>query len=159
MKAAIGELDDRQEVQYPAVMRKLLDIKYTGYVGQEFIPTLDEKNVAMHALRIPGTSLTQAQSMQLQVERAISRFPQVALARDVARLLCMSRWLTRNGPSGSCPVASALARIASSSLATSRTASPKPVPETRLADLQSANLPPAEEKSIWSRIVSPLKRQ
>jgi hydroxypyruvate isomerase len=34
-----GELDDRQEIQYPAVMRKLLDIKYSGYVGQEFIPT------------------------------------------------------------------------------------------------------------------------
>jgi hydroxypyruvate isomerase len=34
-----GELDERQEIHYPAVMRKLLDIKYTGYVGQEFIPT------------------------------------------------------------------------------------------------------------------------
>lgn len=39
-------------------------------------------------------------------------------------------------------------------------ASPTPVPETRLADLQAAANPrPAEEKSIWSRIVSPLKRQ
>ena len=36
-----GELDDRQEINYPAVMRKLLDIKYAGYVGQEFIPTRD----------------------------------------------------------------------------------------------------------------------
>ena len=26
-------------------------------LGQEFIPTLDEKNIAMHALRIPSTSL------------------------------------------------------------------------------------------------------
>ena len=26
-------------------MRKLLDIKYAGYVGQEFIPTLDEKDL------------------------------------------------------------------------------------------------------------------
>ena len=34
-----GELDDAQEIAYPAVMRKLLDIKYAGYVGQEFIPT------------------------------------------------------------------------------------------------------------------------
>lgn len=47
-------------------------------LGQEFIPTLDEKNIAMHALRIPSTSLTQSQSMQLDVEAAISRFPQVA---------------------------------------------------------------------------------
>jgi hydroxypyruvate isomerase len=36
-----GELDDHQEVNYPAVMRALLDIGYKGYVGQEFIPTRD----------------------------------------------------------------------------------------------------------------------
>jgi hydroxypyruvate isomerase len=42
-----GELDDAQEIQYPAIMRKLLDIGYTGYVGQEFIPTRD----AMAGLR------------------------------------------------------------------------------------------------------------
>jgi hydroxypyruvate isomerase len=34
-----GELDDHQEINYPAVMRTLLDIGYKGYVGQEFIPT------------------------------------------------------------------------------------------------------------------------
>jgi sugar phosphate isomerase/epimerase len=34
-----GELDDTQEINYPAVMRKLLEIKDAGYVGQEFIPT------------------------------------------------------------------------------------------------------------------------
>jgi hydroxypyruvate isomerase len=36
-----GELDDKQEINYPPIMRKLLDIKYTGFVGQEFIPTRD----------------------------------------------------------------------------------------------------------------------
>ena len=36
-----GELDDGQEIQYIPIMRKLLDIQYTGYVGQEFIPTRD----------------------------------------------------------------------------------------------------------------------
>jgi hydroxypyruvate isomerase len=34
-----GELDDTQEINYPAIMRKLVDVKYAGYVGQEFIPT------------------------------------------------------------------------------------------------------------------------
>jgi hydroxypyruvate isomerase len=34
-----GELDDTQELRYAPIMRKLLEIKYTGYVGQEFIPT------------------------------------------------------------------------------------------------------------------------
>jgi cobalt-zinc-cadmium resistance protein CzcA len=48
-------------------------------LGQEFLPTLDEKNIAMHALRIPSTSLTQAQAMQLDVERTVSALPQVAL--------------------------------------------------------------------------------
>lgn len=47
-------------------------------LGQEFIPALDEKNIAMHALRIPSTALTQSQAMQFAVEKAVSRFPQVA---------------------------------------------------------------------------------
>ena len=36
-----GELDDRQEINYPAVMRALLELGYAGYVGQEFIPRRD----------------------------------------------------------------------------------------------------------------------
>ena len=47
-------------------------------LGQEFIPTLDEKNVAMHALRIPSTSLAQSQAMQMGVEKAVSALAQVA---------------------------------------------------------------------------------
>ena len=34
-----GELDDNQEINFPPLMRKLLEIGYTGYVGHEFIPT------------------------------------------------------------------------------------------------------------------------
>jgi sugar phosphate isomerase/epimerase len=34
-----GELDETQEIAYGAVMRKLMQIKYAGYVGHEFIPT------------------------------------------------------------------------------------------------------------------------
>ncbi len=36
-----GELDDRQEINYPPIMRALVDAGYRGYVGQEFIPTRD----------------------------------------------------------------------------------------------------------------------
>lgn len=36
-----GELDAKQEINYPAVMQALLDVGYDGYVGQEFIPTRD----------------------------------------------------------------------------------------------------------------------
>ncbi len=48
--------------------------------GQEFIPTLDEKNIALHALRIPSTALSQAQAMQFEVEKTVSAFPEVAYA-------------------------------------------------------------------------------
>jgi hydroxypyruvate isomerase len=34
-----NELDSAQEIYFPAVMRALLDIGYTGYVGHEYIPT------------------------------------------------------------------------------------------------------------------------
>jgi cobalt-zinc-cadmium resistance protein CzcA len=47
-------------------------------LGQEFAPTLDEKNIVMEARRIPSTSISQSQSMQLGVEEAMSKFPQVA---------------------------------------------------------------------------------
>lgn len=47
-------------------------------LGQEFVPTLDEKDIAMHAMRIPSTSLTQSQAMQFDVERVVSQFPEVA---------------------------------------------------------------------------------
>ncbi|HVC98610.1 MAG TPA: TIM barrel protein, partial [Pirellulales bacterium] len=36
-----AELDDKQEINYPPIMRALLEIGYSGYVGQEFIPTRD----------------------------------------------------------------------------------------------------------------------
>jgi len=48
-----------------------------GRLGTEFIPDLDEGDIALHALRIPGTSLTQAIGMQLQLEARIKQFPEV----------------------------------------------------------------------------------
>src|SRR5260221_14094806 len=50
-----------------------------GRLGQEFTPTLDEKNIVMEVKRVPSTSLSQSQSMQLANENILSRFPQVAL--------------------------------------------------------------------------------
>lgn len=47
-------------------------------LGREFIPQLDEKNFALNAMRIPSTSVEQSASMQLQVERIIAGFPEVA---------------------------------------------------------------------------------
>ena len=47
-------------------------------LGSEFVPSLDEGDVALHALRIPGTSLGQSISMQVQIEQRLLRFPEVA---------------------------------------------------------------------------------
>ena len=46
-------------------------------LGSEFIPSLDEGDITVHALRIPGTSLTQAVSMQESLENTFARFPEV----------------------------------------------------------------------------------
>ncbi|MDG2087815.1 MAG: CusA/CzcA family heavy metal efflux RND transporter [Arenicellaceae bacterium] len=46
-------------------------------LGSEFIPNLDEGDIAMHALRIPGTSLEQAIDMQRQLEIKINEMPEV----------------------------------------------------------------------------------
>lgn len=47
-------------------------------LGSEFIPSLDEGDIALHALRIPGTSLGQAVTMQATLEARIKQFPEVA---------------------------------------------------------------------------------
>jgi cobalt-zinc-cadmium resistance protein CzcA len=47
-------------------------------LGSEFVPNLDEGDVAMHAMRIPGTSLTQSVAMQKQVELRLMQVPEVA---------------------------------------------------------------------------------
>lgn len=56
----------------------LLSLFLFGRLGQEFVPTLDERDIAMHAMRIPSTSITQSTEMQMMVEKTIKKFPQVA---------------------------------------------------------------------------------
>lgn len=46
-------------------------------LGTEFVPSLDEGDIAMHAMRIPGTSLDQAVRMQATLEARIKQFPEV----------------------------------------------------------------------------------
>ncbi|MBC3910056.1 efflux RND transporter permease subunit [Undibacterium umbellatum] len=46
-------------------------------MGSEFVPSLNEGDIALHALRIPGTSLTQALQMQIELEHVIRTFPEV----------------------------------------------------------------------------------
>ncbi|MDC9566922.1 MULTISPECIES: efflux RND transporter permease subunit [Gammaproteobacteria] len=46
-------------------------------LGSEFIPQLNEGDIALHAMRIPGTGLEQAVEMQEILERRIKAFPEV----------------------------------------------------------------------------------
>jgi cobalt-zinc-cadmium resistance protein CzcA len=55
----------------------VLSILMGTRLGSEFVPTLDEHDFAVHALRIPGTSLTQAVKMQYALEERIKEFPEV----------------------------------------------------------------------------------
>jgi cobalt-zinc-cadmium resistance protein CzcA len=48
-------------------------------LGQEFMPQLDEKNIALSAVRVPSTSLEQSAAMQRKVEEVVSTLPEVAL--------------------------------------------------------------------------------
>jgi len=60
-----------------AVVSVVLSVLLASRMGSEFIPSLNEGDIALHALRIPGTSLTQAVDMQKELEHTIKRFPQV----------------------------------------------------------------------------------
>ena len=56
----------------------LLSLLIFTRLGQEFIPTLDEKDIAMHAMRIPSTGIKQSTEMQKRVEQAVSQLPEVS---------------------------------------------------------------------------------
>ncbi|MDZ4728547.1 MAG: CusA/CzcA family heavy metal efflux RND transporter [Xanthomonadales bacterium] len=67
----------RWSVVFAALVLVVICGFLTTRLGSEFIPNLDEGDIAMHALRIPGTSLKQAVSLQEQLELAIRKLPEV----------------------------------------------------------------------------------
>ena len=56
----------------------ILSLLLTTRMGSEFIPSLDEEDIALHAIRIPGTSLSTAIEMQNELEETIKKFPEVS---------------------------------------------------------------------------------
>jgi hydroxypyruvate isomerase len=44
------EIDESQELYYPAIMKAILDTGFNGFVAQEFIPSKDDKNQQLAAL-------------------------------------------------------------------------------------------------------------
>ena len=48
-----NEIDETQELNYPAICRAIVDMGYTGFLAQEFIPTWDDKVAALrHAVAL-----------------------------------------------------------------------------------------------------------
>jgi cobalt-zinc-cadmium resistance protein CzcA len=62
-----------------ALVLMLLSVYGATNLGSEFVPNLDEGDIAMHALRIPGTSLSQAIQLQKSLEAKIKDLPEVEL--------------------------------------------------------------------------------
>lgn len=46
-----NEINDSQELYYPAIMKAIVDLGYKGYVAQEFIPTSKDKKGQLAALK------------------------------------------------------------------------------------------------------------
>ncbi|HEY6044383.1 MAG TPA: CusA/CzcA family heavy metal efflux RND transporter, partial [Nitrosospira sp.] len=60
-----------------AIVTVTLSGLLTTRMGSEFVPSLNEGDIALHAIRIPGTSLTTAIEMQSELEQTIKAFPEV----------------------------------------------------------------------------------
>lgn len=73
----IKALGARTIVVAVSVVLFVISIFIFSRLGQEFIPSLDEKDIAMHAMRIPSTGITQSTEMQFKVEKEVSQMPEV----------------------------------------------------------------------------------
>lgn len=74
-------MQNRIFVVTTAIVFIVLSGLLTTRMGSEFIPSLDEGDIAVHALRIPGTSLSQSVEMQYAVEKEIKK-----VSRSISRL-------------------------------------------------------------------------
>jgi len=70
-------LENRAPTVAAAVVVVVLSVLLATRMGAEFVPSLNEGDIALHALRIPGTSLTQAIEMQQALEKRLKAFPEV----------------------------------------------------------------------------------
>jgi len=71
-------LRQRRGVAIAALVLAVVGIWGATRLGSEFIPSLDEGDLAVQALRMPGTGLEQSVEMQRQVEKALMKVPEVS---------------------------------------------------------------------------------
>ncbi len=70
-------LTRRKRVATMAIALVTASLLLAATMGSEFLPNLDEGDLLVHALRIPGTSLTQAVELQHTLEERLVKFPEV----------------------------------------------------------------------------------
>lgn len=70
-------LHHRVPILSGAVVFVLLCSFIASRMGTEFIPNLDEGDIAVQSIRIPGTSLTQSLEMEFQVGRVLTQLPEI----------------------------------------------------------------------------------
>ncbi|GLR70070.1 efflux RND transporter permease subunit [Agaribacter marinus] len=61
-----------------ATLLVIVSVWLSMRLGSEFIPQLDEGDIALHAMRVPGTGIEQAVDMQKRLEDVILQYPQVS---------------------------------------------------------------------------------
>lgn len=70
-------LQNRRMVVGGALVLVLLCGLLATRMGREFIPNLDEGDIALQSLRIPGTGMDQSVEMQKVIEKRVKQFPEV----------------------------------------------------------------------------------
>jgi cobalt-zinc-cadmium resistance protein CzcA len=73
-------LNNRAFVVCAAVALMALCGLLASRMGSEFIPSLDEGDVALQSLRMPSTGITQSVEMQKNLEKELTKLPEVAHA-------------------------------------------------------------------------------
>lgn len=66
-----------RRVVVPAILLFAMSLGLGSFLGVEFIPRLDEGDLAIQLWRLPSISLTESVSTALEVERVLRRFPEV----------------------------------------------------------------------------------
>jgi cobalt-zinc-cadmium resistance protein CzcA len=66
-----------RRVVVPAILLFAMSLGLGSLLGMEFIPRLDEGDLAIQLWRLPSISLTESVSTALDVERVLRRFPEV----------------------------------------------------------------------------------
>ena len=73
----LGALKFRWLILVAAALLVFISIWLASRLGSEFIPQLNEGDIALHAMRIPGTGIDQAIDMQKLLESKIMAYQQV----------------------------------------------------------------------------------